>query len=387
MFYPATAMDPRVDSRGYKRKRHHGETFGRCDTDCFPTHPAAMGAGRTVGASGSSQGDPSFGTGYNSEVANVSRTTVISYRSYCHAHELTATDQIKAIYEELLARLPSLLYRQYNITEHNPHQDEPSETRRFGARRVLDPVILQDLSELAFQGVNSVTRSHETPAGSRDRYSLDTPPISTENGLHARTGTHLSIAGSTDSYGYLPEYDHYQPTAPSYHESGRSQEQSSYDFHSAIASTRPDSTPASHGDYPAQYKAYSDGNYKVHVVPQSTSTPKDLPTSHQSGTVPSAHKFGPYPQSESMQSSTGSSSGSSVRCLNCDKRETPEWRKGPYGPRTLCNACVSGHHCHASYLAVLISVDSLSRVWCGQKSRKSESKRLPPMPKQWQQRW
>lgn len=32
-----------------------------------------------------------------------------------------------------------------------------------------------------------------------------------------------------------------------------------------------------------------------------------------------------------------------VRCLNCDKRETPEWRKGPYGPRTLCNACVSAN--------------------------------------------
>ena len=26
-------------------------------------------------------------------------------------------------------------------------------------------------------------------------------------------------------------------------------------------------------------------------------------------------------------------------CLSCSATETPEWRKGPTGPRTLCNAC------------------------------------------------
>ncbi|PWY96820.1 hypothetical protein BCV70DRAFT_203411 [Testicularia cyperi] len=26
-------------------------------------------------------------------------------------------------------------------------------------------------------------------------------------------------------------------------------------------------------------------------------------------------------------------------CLGCQAKETPEWRKGPMGPRTLCNAC------------------------------------------------
>ncbi|KAL1920167.1 uncharacterized protein VTP21DRAFT_1313 [Calcarisporiella thermophila] len=28
-----------------------------------------------------------------------------------------------------------------------------------------------------------------------------------------------------------------------------------------------------------------------------------------------------------------------LRCQNCKSTETPEWRKGPMGPRTLCNAC------------------------------------------------
>ncbi|KAI8595339.1 hypothetical protein EDD21DRAFT_313521 [Dissophora ornata] len=27
------------------------------------------------------------------------------------------------------------------------------------------------------------------------------------------------------------------------------------------------------------------------------------------------------------------------RCLSCDSSDTPEWRRGPDGPRTLCNAC------------------------------------------------
>lgn len=34
----------------------------------------------------------------------------------------------------------------------------------------------------------------------------------------------------------------------------------------------------------------------------------------------------------------------STKCLGCGATETPEWRRGPMGPRTLCNACVSAFH-------------------------------------------
>ncbi|KAK1284087.1 GATA transcription factor 4 [Acorus calamus] len=27
------------------------------------------------------------------------------------------------------------------------------------------------------------------------------------------------------------------------------------------------------------------------------------------------------------------------RCTHCEVEETPQWRAGPYGPKTLCNAC------------------------------------------------
>ena len=26
-------------------------------------------------------------------------------------------------------------------------------------------------------------------------------------------------------------------------------------------------------------------------------------------------------------------------CLNCGQQKTPQWRMGPEGPKTLCNAC------------------------------------------------
>ena len=31
-------------------------------------------------------------------------------------------------------------------------------------------------------------------------------------------------------------------------------------------------------------------------------------------------------------------------CLGCHQSQTPQWRQGPLGPRTLCNACVSSRH-------------------------------------------
>lgn len=30
---------------------------------------------------------------------------------------------------------------------------------------------------------------------------------------------------------------------------------------------------------------------------------------------------------------------SDLRCHSCNRSETPEWRRGPEGSRTLCNAC------------------------------------------------
>lgn len=36
---------------------------------------------------------------------------------------------------------------------------------------------------------------------------------------------------------------------------------------------------------------------------------------------------------------TQAAGGEGQKCLGCGATSTPEWRRGPMGPRTLCNAC------------------------------------------------
>ncbi|AGO12720.1 AaceriADR249Wp [[Ashbya] aceris (nom. inval.)] len=51
------------------------------------------------------------------------------------------------------------------------------------------------------------------------------------------------------------------------------------------------------------------------------------------------------PNRRKRQRRTASTSGGGIGgasagvCLHCQERDTPEWRRGPYGNRTLCNAC------------------------------------------------
>ncbi|KAK4590773.1 hypothetical protein RGQ29_021092 [Quercus rubra] len=40
-----------------------------------------------------------------------------------------------------------------------------------------------------------------------------------------------------------------------------------------------------------------------------------------------------------MDSTSSSSSSSGRKCLHCGSEKTPQWRTGPMGPKTLCNAC------------------------------------------------
>ncbi|XP_058105912.1 GATA transcription factor 2-like [Magnolia sinica] len=41
----------------------------------------------------------------------------------------------------------------------------------------------------------------------------------------------------------------------------------------------------------------------------------------------------------SSDGSSGSSLGQGRRCTHCMSQRTPQWRAGPLGPKTLCNAC------------------------------------------------
>ncbi|KAK2654678.1 hypothetical protein Ddye_014534 [Dipteronia dyeriana] len=42
---------------------------------------------------------------------------------------------------------------------------------------------------------------------------------------------------------------------------------------------------------------------------------------------------------ENLNSGSINDSGSTRKCLHCATEKTPQWRTGPMGPKTLCNAC------------------------------------------------
>jgi hypothetical protein len=73
MFYPARVMDPRIHSRGYKRKRQPGETFGLCDARCATSHhQVELGQHIGHGSGSSEHSSPSSVPEYASEIAKVS---------------------------------------------------------------------------------------------------------------------------------------------------------------------------------------------------------------------------------------------------------------------------------------------------------------------------
>lgn len=219
----------------------------------------------------------------------------------------------------------------------------PNPNQRIPARRTPNAAVLQDLANLASRGVNLVTRSHQAFATTRDWYPGDASLAAVDDkGQQTRTCTHSLTERNVDAYGRQTELDHYYPSAPSFYSGVRSGEQSNPDHYSRGTSVRRSSTSANQPGQFTQYKAFPDGVYDSHSIGRSTSTSIEQPIPGQPAIAPSTtYSLGRYLSPEGFQGSNASSTGSSVRCLNCDKRETPEWRKGPYGPRTLCNACVS----------------------------------------------
>ncbi|CAL5095872.1 unnamed protein product [Urochloa decumbens] len=47
----------------------------------------------------------------------------------------------------------------------------------------------------------------------------------------------------------------------------------------------------------------------------------------------------PAPNAASAAAAATASGGEGRRCLHCETDKTPQWRTGPLGPKTLCNAC------------------------------------------------
>ncbi|EYU42584.1 hypothetical protein ABFS82_14G117000 [Erythranthe guttata] len=61
-------------------------------------------------------------------------------------------------------------------------------------------------------------------------------------------------------------------------------------------------------------------------------------SSHGSSVVPVPTFFFTAPVQKKKPEADGGS-GSGRRCTHCQVQKTPQWRTGPLGPKTLCNAC------------------------------------------------
>ncbi|XP_062231915.1 GATA transcription factor 12-like [Phragmites australis] len=54
---------------------------------------------------------------------------------------------------------------------------------------------------------------------------------------------------------------------------------------------------------------------------------------------PAKKKDAPAPAAPNAAAATAAAAGEGRRCLHCETDKTPQWRTGPMGPKTLCNAC------------------------------------------------
>ncbi|KAF9626717.1 hypothetical protein IFM89_038891 [Coptis chinensis] len=51
------------------------------------------------------------------------------------------------------------------------------------------------------------------------------------------------------------------------------------------------------------------------------------------------YQYEPKKKSAGVTRMAGMANSSGRRCLHCQSEKTPQWRAGPLGPKTLCNAC------------------------------------------------
>lgn len=78
----------------------------------------------------------------------------------------------------------------------------------------------------------------------------------------------------------------------------------------------------------------------VHKKPRSKrSRPQGRPSAAEPSSVPLPQFTKPAAEKQMRKPDGGPGSVSGRRCAHCQVQKTPQWRTGPLGPKTLCNAC------------------------------------------------
>ncbi|KAJ3561536.1 hypothetical protein NP233_g10135 [Leucocoprinus birnbaumii] len=77
-----------------------------------------------------------------------------------------------------------------------------------------------------------------------------------------------------------------------------------------------------------------EGLVNGNTATSSTAPPSSNPTANGPGSN------GPPPKKQKTdEANAAQGENQGQTCLGCNATSTPEWRRGPMGPRTLCNAC------------------------------------------------
>ncbi|KAH3900429.1 GATA-type transcription factor SCDLUD_003409 [Saccharomycodes ludwigii] len=90
------------------------------------------------------------------------------------------------------------------------------------------------------------------------------------------------------------------------------------------------------------------GKKRSHIKSKSMTMPKStynssIPTKRNNSIIPSYSNIGikktKSADGKKANDPSKTNNSSDMKCLHCGQNDTPEWRRGPYGNRSLCNAC------------------------------------------------
>ncbi|CAL4911399.1 unnamed protein product [Urochloa decumbens] len=101
----------------------------------------------------------------------------------------------------------------------------------------------------------------------------------------------------------------------------------------ASASSPPDDSSTWQGPLPEGYRM-ARGNAATRNSPSLAAAAAD---SEQPAEILQDPEYSPAPPKKNKKTNKAPAAGK--RCVHCGSSETPQWRRGPEGRRTLCNAC------------------------------------------------
>ncbi|KAG0074790.1 hypothetical protein BGZ92_003196 [Podila epicladia] len=258
-------------------------------------------------------------------------------------------------------------YRDYRMIQSPSERDPRSSSDYAYPRRPDFYSDYRDELERRERYNTSPGRMDRSPGDQRDPDNRAPPP---EHYKHAR-------AQHSHPQSHSQAHSHPRPPMP-YHERDQPREGAQHNYNSSHYNSRSDPyNPHHEGPWTSEHRPYSAA---IDIPQPNRRFPANYNRSASSGTQPgnytdndrnwqqnSRHPYQPYdhstyPMPPGPRAPTGPhyalSRGCRVdqdpaeiteeetavnphqpRCASCNIVKTPEWRKGPLGPRTLCNAC------------------------------------------------